>query len=327
MSNVSTIVPMSMPLVATKTRAFFAPVDRATKTPTIFDPAQCAEWTGGPPPAPWVDLGWIESFARSAEGVIAPVITGMPATARLQTRQSLGATVAFRFVTWSKLSMALAASSEHMNVLAASASAAAIASGAKAEPAVGLLPSSVENKLYLAAAPAIAIVAGSMVVVDEDYAGQTGFVGSAISAAYVQSAASVGNDPDYVRRVSFNVGRVTSVGIDGGLILAATLPAGLPAAGMKVQQLVGFVDREGGSFFQEWSALFLYEGSQGDRLFLYYPRLQPCASSAEGELMIAPSTAFVQPLTKFRALPISDGNDGQQAVCYRTYVPALVTYI
>ena len=123
------------------------------------------------------------------------------------------------------------------------------------------------------------------------------------------------------------MGRVTSVAADGGLVLAAALPAGLPAAGMKVQQLVGFVDREGGSFFQEWSALFLYEGSQGDRLFLYYPRLQPCAQSAEGETTIAPSTAFVQPLTKFRALPIADDNDGQQVVCYRTYVPSHVTYI
>ncbi len=327
MSTASTITPMSMPLVARRTRAFFAPVNRVTKTPTIFDPAQCAEWSGWPAPAPWVDLGWIESFTRTAESVIAPVSTGMPATARLQTRQSLGATVTFRFATWSKLSMALASSSEHMNVLAASATAAPIGSGAKAEPAVALLPSSTASKLYLAAAPAAAVQAGSMVVVDEDYAGQTGFVGSAISAAYVQSAASVGNDPDYIRRVSFNVGRITSIAADGGLVLAAALPAGVPAAAMKVQELLGFVDREGGSFFQEWSALFLYEGSQGDRLFLHYPRMQPAAPSAESEVAVGTSLAMVQPMASFRALPVTDGNDGQQVVCYRTYVPARVTYI
>jgi len=39
------------------------------------------------------------------------------------------------------------------------------------------------------------------------------------------------------------------------LELGSALPAGVPAAGMQVSQLVGFCDREGASFFQEWSAL------------------------------------------------------------------------
>ncbi len=59
-----------------------------------------------------------------------------------------------------------------------------------------------------------------------------------------------------------------------GLTLAEPLPGGAPAAGAKVQAVTGFVDREGGSFYQEWSALFVMEGSQGERIFFHYPRLQ-----------------------------------------------------
>ena len=52
--------------------------------------------------------------------------------------------------------------------------------------------------------------------VDEDYVAQVGFVGSGVSAAYVSSPAAVGNDINYVRRVTLNVGRV--VGIAGGVL-------------------------------------------------------------------------------------------------------------
>ena len=46
-------------------RAYFAPVNRITETPTIFDPAaQRGCLRSDSPPAPWVDLGWIESFER-----------------------------------------------------------------------------------------------------------------------------------------------------------------------------------------------------------------------------------------------------------------------
>jgi len=41
------------------------------------------------------------------------------------------------------------------------------------------------------------------------------------------------------------------------------------------QVVVAFVDREGGSFFQEWSALFVVEAESGGRVCFYYPRLSP----------------------------------------------------
>jgi hypothetical protein len=327
MSTASIIAPMRTPLITRRTRAYYAPVNRVTGTPTIFDPALQSAWSDSAPTSPWVDLGWIADFARNAESEIAEVDSGMPATVALQTRTRLGATVSLRFATWSKLTMALATGSQHMNVLAAPATAAPIGSGAKATAAAGLAANSTAATLYLATQPATPVPAGAIVVVDVDYASQSGFVGAGISGAYVASAAAVGNDPDYVRRVSFNVGRVVAVGADGGLQLASPLPAGTPASGMKMQALTGFVDREGGRFFHEWSGLFVMEGAQGDRLLLHYPRLQTCQSAREATVPMAGTLAVVQPSAVFRALPVVDGNDGEQVVCYRTYQPPQFSYV
>ena len=325
MSTASVITPVAMPLIVRRTRAYFAPVNRMTGMPTIFDPAFSGNWNDDAPPSPWIDLGWISGFSRDADSKVVEVATGMPATARLQARQSLGATVAFRFACWSKLTMALSSGSEHMNVLAPSGTQPSIGSGAKAQPAVARAAKSDASTVDLAVQATPSLQPGCIVVVDQDYAGQTGFVCSPVSAAYVLSATAVGNDPDYLRRVSFNVGRVIAIGSDGGVKLAAPLLAGVPLAAMKLQQVLGFVDREGGSFFQEWSGLFVMEGVQGDRLFLHYPRLQASQPSQEAMAATAPLLQMVAPAAKFRALPVTDGNDGQQVLCYRTYVPTLST--
>ena len=50
---------------------------------------------------------------------------------------------------------------------------------------------------------------------------------------------------------------------------------------MGVQRVVAFVDREGSSFFQEWSGLFVIVGETGGRACFYYPRLQVAASGVE----------------------------------------------
>jgi hypothetical protein len=166
------------------------------------------------------------------------------------------------------------------------------------------------------------------VVVDVDYTGQTGFVGSPVSGAYVKAALT---DVDYVRRVSFNVARVASVATTGlaGLTLADALPGGAPVTGtggMKVQAIEGFVDREGGSFFQEWSALFVMEGGQGERIFFHYPRLQSLGGAAEGSSLLAgrsgSTLARVLLEGAYRALPVVDPLDGERVVCYRSFLPA-----
>lgn len=220
--------------------------------------------------------------------------------------------------------MALAAGAQHMNVLSAPSTGAAIGSGGKATPATSLGSGSSAISLVVSAVGNLA--AGSIVSVDLDYLGQTGFVGTGVSAAYVNSANAVGNDLDYIRRVSFNVGRVVSATATN-LQLAQPLLAGIPSAGMKVQQVLGFVDREGGSFIHEWSGLFVLQGEQGDRLLFHYPRLQASSYPHENSALLAAPVESVGMQAAFRALPIADGNDGEQVLCYRTYLPGSNTLV
>ena len=311
-----------LPLISRRVRAYFAPVNRVQKQATIFDPAVGGNFDLNAPPVPWIDLGWIEGFVRQSGSRISPFAAGAPAVALYQVRESTSASVAFVFKTWSKLSMALAAGAQHMNVLTAPTTGVAIGSGAKAITAVTLGAGS--SALSLVMGSPVALQSGAIVSVDVDYLGQTGFVGTGVSAAYVNTAMAVGNDPDYVRRVSFNVGRVVSATATT-LQLAQPLLAGTPSATMKVQQVVGFVDREGGSFFQEWSALFVLQGEQGDRLLFHYPRLQPTSSPKESSIALDAPLERFSLQAEFEALPVTDGNDGEQVLCYRTYLPAANT--
>ena len=161
---------------------------------------------------------------------------------------------------------------------------------------------------------------GDLVVVDGDYAGQIGFVGSGASGAYAASAAAVNGDVNYVRRVSLNVARVIGIA-NGALQLGSALLAGVPAAGRQVSKLAGFVDREGGGWFQEWSGLFVMDGEQSDRVIYHYPRLQALQGAAESLETLAGPLARVKLAGAFRALPVKDANDGETVVCFRSYLP------
>ncbi|MGB7136362.1 MAG: hypothetical protein WBD46_13800, partial [Acidobacteriaceae bacterium] len=137
---------------------------------------------------------------------------------------------------------------------------------------------------------------------------------------------AVNSDPDYVRRVSVNVARVASSS-SAGLQLAQPLLAGAPAANLRVQPILGFVDREGGSFFQEWSALFVIDGQQGERILFHYPRLQAMAGPAEAATALAPPLERLALSASFRALPVTDANDGETAVCFRSFLPSAATLV
>jgi len=161
------------------------------------------------------------------------------------------------------------------------------------------------------------------------YTGQTGFVGSGVSGGYVKSVAAMGTDVDYVRRITLNVARVTAIA-GAILTLGSPLIAGVPTAAMKVSRVVGFCDREGGSYFQEWSALFCLEGAQGDLVAFHYPRLQAMNGAAEtrdglvGVQAVAGEMARLRLAGSFRALPVIDANDGEMVVCFRSYLPGMM---
>lgn len=308
--------------VTRRVRAYFAPVDREAGTPTVFDAAQMGTFALAAPPAPWVDLGWCTGFARKSGTKVGTLTTGAPAVVQSQVVTQVEATVQLEFESWGKLQLALASGSQQMNLLRTAAGAAENGSGGVAAAAVGLVAGagSTATALNVGAEAAAGFSVGALVSVDEDYVAQVGFVGSGASAAYVSSPASVGNDINYVRRVSLNVGRVTAIA-GGVLTLGEALLAGAPPSGMQVSQVVGFVDREGGNFFQEWSGLFVMDGEQGDRVLYYYPRLQALQGSAETVKTLAGSLERVGLAGAFRALPVVDSNDGETVLCFRSYLP------
>jgi hypothetical protein len=311
------------PPVLRRVRAFFAPVNRATGQPTFFDPAQISAFKSATP-APWIDLGWIENFARKSASKVTAVRAGAPAATQMQVRQELEATVAFRFASWGKLQLALAAGSEQMNALATASGSAAAPSGGTAAAAFVVQAGSTATVIELSASANASVAAGDVVAVDANYTGQTGWLGAGVSGAYVVSAAAIGSDVDYIRRTTLNVGQVASV--SGSPVTAVTLGApligGAPAAGTGMQVVVGFVDRDGGSFFQEWSALFLAEGEQGDFVCFHYPRLQAMQAGAESQVGLSGPISSMLLDAQFRALPVADPNDGAQILCFRSYIPA-----
>jgi hypothetical protein len=313
--------------VARRVRAYFAPVNRATQAPVAFDPSQVSSFNLDGPPAPWIDLGWIQNFVRKSTSKSGPILTGIPAASLEQTRESLEARLSFEFLGWRKLTMALATGSQHMNLLALANGATAAADGATANPAVIVQSGSTASAIQLEAADAANFAPGSMIALDADYTGQTGYLGSPISGSYLRQPLT---DVDYLRRITFNVGLVLGVS-STTLLLAQPLPGGAPAAGTKLQAITGFVDREGGTFYHEWSALFVMQGSQGDSIFFHYPRLQSLAGAEESATPLDSKhkggLARILLKGQFLALPVVDPLDGERVLCYRSFTPAAYALI
>jgi hypothetical protein len=296
--------------VLRRVRAYFAPVNRTAKQPTFFDPSQNGDFSLDTPPSPWIDLGWIADFMRSSGTEIAAVKAGAPATTQMQTRTDIEASVSFMFESWGKLQLALSAGTQQMNLLKTV--------NGTASTAVPLISGSTATRLQLDPADAATLSVGDWIAVDGDNTGLTGFIGSGVSGAYLKAALS---DVDYVRRITLNVGKIAAIQ-EGVLTLEWPLLAGAPTSSMKVSGVVGFCDREGSSFFQEWSALFVGEGQQGERVFWHYPRLQTLVGIAEKTMPTSGSLEKVMLSAAFRALPVKDPIDNETVVCFRSYVAA-----
>jgi hypothetical protein len=331
--------------VTRRFRAYFAPVNRTTEAPTLFDPGKYGVFPLDQPPSPWVDLGWIDNFQRFCGVPTQPVRAGARGGPVSQYRGILDARLEFDFREWGKLQMALAGGSEHMNVLAAEPNANPQPSGGTPILAAAVLTGSTANEIVVGVGVVDGFAVGDVIAVDNDYAQQTGYVGTGISAAYVEDPVDVNRDVNYIRRVTFNLGRVAQTTVTS-LVLAQALLGGVPPSGANVQKVAAFVDREGGTFFQEWSALFVAEDESGGRVCLHYPRLSPTTAMETSIAMNASSAALgvrafqreqaveiTKPITAlalhaaFQAMPHVDENDGQTVVCYRSYFPALMAAV
>jgi hypothetical protein len=297
-------------------RAFFAPVNRSTETGTVFDPSTGFDPCN--PPAPWVTLGLVRNFKRVAKTTMGSVRTGAAGVTQVQFRKLVDARVSLDFCEWGKLQMALAASSQHMNVLE-STGAQPKASGGSAKPGQPVLAGSTASLIVVDPSVLSNYSVGELVVVDVDYAAGTADMGTGITGGVALASAQM--DSDAVRRVSYNVGCVAGV-TASGLQLDRPLLGGVPASGARVQKVVGFVDREGASFFQEWSALFALKEESGGQVFFYYPRLQSAAPAEETVTSLTSGLSSACLHAEFAAMALTDANDGETVVCYRSLIPA-----
>lgn len=251
---------------------------------------------------------------------VLPLRSGAPAATQIQVRTEIEATISFAFESWGKAQLALASGTQQMNLLKTASGATAEGSGGIAIAAVALATGSTATVLQVGSTAAATFAVGECVAVDADYAATTGFIGSGLAGAYVQVALT---DIDYVRRITLNVGRIASIGSGssaGSLTLEAPLLAGIPSTSMKVSGVVGFCDREGSTFFQEWSGLFVAEGQQRARVIWHYPRLQSAAGVAEDIASSLGDFEKARLAGSFRALPVVDSVDGETVVCFRSYV-------
>jgi hypothetical protein len=300
-------------------RAYVAPVDRTNGVCVAFDPAAQGQFDLDNPPNPFLDLGWIQNFARTSTTKYEGLRNGPHATVSAQYRSQPEALVEFDFESWGKVQMALAGGTQEMNVLAIPRTSLPQGSGGVAIPASPVLDGSSDYKVVLDPGEMSKYQIGDMVACDFDYTGTTGYIGSGAPAAYLTTALDPAIHKDYTRRVTFNLSRVETIatnqlGLSQRLIASAQ-------TGMGLQKIVAFVDREGGSFFQEWSGLFVIPSETGGRICIYYPRLQPCQSNGERRREWAAPFFNTLAHVSLRALPTTDANDGETVLCYRSYFP------
>ena len=72
--------------------------------------------------------------------------------------------------------------------------------------------------------------------------------------------------------------------------------------------------------------MFVMQGSQGERIFFHYPRLQTVNNAEENAIPLSGKNpggqARVLLKGQYLALPVIDPLDGERVLCYRSYLPA-----
>lgn len=306
--------------LAEAVRAYVAPIDRNAGTSVPFDPSAQGEFDLELPPVPFLDLGWVENFQRTSATKYETLRLGPQSTLTAQYRAQFDAGVECDLPNWGKLQMAVAGGGQQINVLASPMTSLPQGSGGTALPAVYVQDEATMYELPLAAADLANFQIGDVVAVDWDYKGQAGYVGAGAPGTYLAAALDAASHVDLIRRVTFNVSRVSNKTATS-LMLGERLIGGAQT-GMGVQKVAALLDREGDSYFQEWAALFVVVGGTGGRTCFYYPRLQAAASTSEVQLEVAAPLFSNMLHAKLRAMPSVDPNDGETVLCYRSYFPA-----
>jgi len=337
-------------------RAYFAPFNQALAVnqnstlygPTIYDLQVTGLFVDAPPPpAGWIDLGYVTKIKMTPGSKVGNVMTGYRGVIRAKYRAEAAEKVACTFMEMSRMAYCIASGQQVFNLLKSSAAAsttgplsssgvAAIPMGASGYVASGAVAGySGLPTLYLPSGSGVNFPVGSYIVCDQDYTTQGyGYVGDAGANLF----SGVNPGVDFIRRTSDYVSCVQAYTTSGGqdvLILTAPFIGGgnqatlgvtpntAPTSGAKVQAIVGYGPREGGTYIKEWSAIFVLNTIDNSQLMFYYPRVAPdqWAGFTANNLQGATSLQTNEMDASFDALGFDDPLDGETVVRYSAYYP------
>src|SRR5438874_7094166 len=149
--------------LAQRIRSYFAPVNRNSSTPSIFDAAKYGAFALDAPPAPWLDAGWISNFKRTSATKVQPLRAGAKDAPLAQARTMLDATLEFEMHDWGKLQMAISAGSQHINLLAEDSAASPAPSGGIPPLPIATLPGSTAQEIVVGLGVVDAFAPGDLI--------------------------------------------------------------------------------------------------------------------------------------------------------------------
>lgn len=307
------------------------------------------------PPAGWFDLGWMTKVKITPGSKVGTIASGYRGAIRAQYRGQVAEKVSFEFNEMSRMALKIASGTQVFNILATtqvaispgplSASgtvAVAMGSGGYLPTGLATGPTQGLPTLLVPAGSGANFAVGSYLVCDIDYVANTfGFVGAA--GANLWPGQTV--DVDFVRKTSDFVAGVaamvpTATGGQDALILSAPFVGGgnngalavaglgpvAPPAGSKVQAVIGYTTREGGTYISEFSGIFLLDTEDQSQILIYYPHLSIDAFTGwTGAALTDQGTTDQQMYTlpaSYNALAFDDPYDGETVVRYAAYYPS-----
>jgi hypothetical protein len=325
-------------------RSFFAPYNAAlgsaqastVQGPTILDLTQ-GPFNTNSLPTGFFDLGWIKEFKLTPGSKIGQVRSGYRGAIRAQYKGEVGESFEFKFREYGRLQYKIASGSNVFNLLSGTTPSTVgplSASGSLAVP-VGTgafyVVSGGTATLRVANGSGTQFGVGNYIVCDVDYSTtQFGIVGDA-GVPVFQNAVT---DVDYTRKNSDYVARVTAI---NGDVLTLDQPfagggSGNPTAftqpqvGSKVQKIVGWAAREGGTMISEWTGLFILDTVDACQIAVYYPHISIAASRDPANAWAIENAGTTDETgyeldAQFNALAFDDPLDGETAVGYKCYYP------
>jgi hypothetical protein len=332
-------------------RAYFAPFNQeyavsqtsSALGPKIYDLSFLNKFVDTPSalPAGWSDLGYVKNFKFTPGDKTGSVMTGYRGAIRAKYRAEIGEKMSFTFGEMTRLALSIATGTQVFNVLKTSATGigagpltapgqTAVAMGGGGYTAVGSASGFVgQPTLAVATGSGASFTVGSMIVCDQDYDNTSfGYIGDA-GANVFQGAVT---DTDFIRKTSDYVAGIAGIVGDvlvltnkfngGGNALGAN-PTSAPTAGAKVQTILGYASRSGGTFIREWSAIFLLDTIDASQILRYYPRVSPDTFGGLTATNLQNATALqtYDMDCSFDALAFDDPLDGETVSSYMAYFP------